>query len=72
MATSLTVKSLTVITLMLAGPTLLAGCGRDGAPLKPSQAAIERAKEAKQDQPAAPTPNSQNEDKRFILDGLLE
>ena len=72
MATGLTSKFATILILLLAAPTLLAACGRTDAPLKPSQAAIERAKEAKEEPPQAPTLNSQNTEKRFILDGLLE
>lgn len=51
---------------------LLVGCGRAGSPLKPSEAAIERAKEQKLPPPDVPVPNKQNPEKRFILDGLLE
>ena len=52
--------------------TLLAGCGRKGDPLKPSDAAIAQAKEEKRSAPDAPTPNKKNPGKRFILDGLLD
>ena len=57
---------------MVAAASVLSACGRAGPPIKPSQAAIERAKEAKETPPEAPVPNKENEDKRFILDGLLE
>ena len=56
----------------LTASVLLSGCGRNGAPLRPSEAAIEQAKEEERPAPAAPTPNVQNQEKRFILDGLLE
>ena len=72
MASCLTKKTATVLVLLATVPALLAGCGRVGAPLKPSQAAIERAKEAGEEPPQAPIPNRQNEDKRFVLDGLLD
>jgi hypothetical protein len=72
MAPGLIKKTATVLVLLVAAPTLLSACGRDGSPLKPSQAAIERAKEAKEEPPQAPTPNSENTEKRFVLDGLLE
>lgn len=51
---------------------MLAGCGRRGDPLKPSEAAIAQAKKENRPAPDAPTPNKDNPDKRFILDGLLE
>ncbi len=53
-----------VVVLAMA---MLAGCGRAGAPYKPSEAAAKQAKE--NEQPAPPAPAKQ--DKRFILDGLL-
>ena len=72
MAPGLTSKTATVLVLLATVPTLLAACGKVGAPLKPSQAAIERAKEAGEVPPEAPVPNRNNEDKRFVLDGLLD
>lgn len=51
---------------------MLAGCGRRGDPLRPSEAAIAQAKKEERPAPAAPTPNGSNPEKRFILDGLLE
>lgn len=72
MASGLTSKTATFLVLLLAVSTILSACGRVGPPLRPSQAAIERAKEAGEEPPRAPTPNSQNEDKRFVLDGLLD
>ena len=51
---------------------MLAGCGRKGDPLKPSDAAIAQAKEEKRPAPDAPTPNKKNTGKRFVLDGLLD
>jgi predicted small lipoprotein YifL len=72
MATALTKKFGIIVVTMVAAAAVLSACGRAGPPIKPSQAAIERAKEAKETPPEAPVPNSQNEDKRFILDGLLE
>jgi len=50
----------------------LSACGRAGAPIKPSQAAINEAKANKQPAPRKPVPNEQNPEKRFVLDGLLE
>lgn len=58
--------------LFVLAASVLAACGRAGAPLKPSEAAIERAKENNETPPPAPVPNKNNPDKRFILDGLLE
>lgn len=72
MASGLTKNTATVFVLLVTVPALLAACGRAGAPLTPSQAAIEHAKEAGEEPPERPTPNRQNEDKRFILDGLLD
>lgn len=60
------------LVLLLATLVAVAACGRAGSPLRPSQAAAEQAKLNKQAVPVAPTPNSRNTDKRFILDGLLE
>ena len=72
MATDLIKRTATLLVMMVAVAAVLSACGRASPPVKPSQAAIERAKEAKQTPPEAPIPNSQNEEKRFILDGLLE
>lgn len=58
--------------VLLATLFVVAACGRTGSPMRPSQAAVEQAKREKRAVPVAPTPNSQNPDKRFILDGLLE
>lgn len=60
------------VLLAVTSSLLLAGCGRKGAPLKPSEAAIEQAKKEERPAPEAPTPNASNPEKRFILDGLLE
>lgn len=72
MAFGLTKKTATVLVLLVTVPAFLSACGRAGAPLKPSEAAIQQAKEAGEERPKAPTPNSENEEKRFILDDLLE
>ena len=72
MATDLIKRTGTIVVMMVAVAAFLSACGRASPPLKPSQAAIERAKEAKETPPEAPIPNSENEEKRFILDGLLE
>ncbi|MEP1207221.1 MAG: hypothetical protein ABJM29_06590 [Rhizobiaceae bacterium] len=72
MATLLTKNIVTRAAMLVAIAAVLSACGRAGPPIKPSQAAIERAKEAKQPLPEKPVPNSKNEEKRFILDGLLE
>ena len=69
MKTNLHIGSLTA--LIVAG-ALVVGCGRAGAPLKPSEALRQQAKENKQPLPPAPTPNEKNPGKRFVLDGLLE
>ena len=61
----------TLAILLIAGSTM-SGCGRAGAPLKPSEAEIQRAKAENRKPPEAPIPNRKNPDKRFILDGLLE
>ena len=60
-----------LLTLLLVA-LVLASCGRAGAPLKPSEAAIEKAKADGTPKPEKPVPNSKNPDKRFVLDGLLE
>ena len=65
-------KTIRLLALLMIAGLVLAGCGRAGDPLKPSEAAIERAKEAKKPPPPSPLPNKDNPDKRFILDGLLE
>ncbi|EFL88022.1 hypothetical protein [Ahrensia sp. R2A130] len=51
---------------------VVTGCGRRGSPVTPSQAAVDQAKADKRPAPARPTPNSQNPEKKFILDGLLK
>ncbi len=61
-----------LVALAVAGPALLAGCGRKGPPIKPSEAAVQRAKENKEPAPQRPTPNAKNPEKKFILDGLLD
>ncbi|MEM9732048.1 MAG: hypothetical protein AAF903_01025 [Pseudomonadota bacterium] len=65
-------KLLPPLTLLLATSLLVLGCGRSGAPLKPSEAAVNEAKANNQPAPTPPTPNSQNPDKPFILDRLLQ
>ena len=50
----------------------LAACGRAGDPYTPSEAARRQAKEEGRPAPQTPTPNRENEGKRFVLDGLLE
>lgn len=72
MTTGLTKKTATVLMLLVTAAALLSACGRVGPPLKPSEAAIQRAKDAGEEPPQAPTPNSQNTEKRFVLDGLLD
>ena len=66
------IKKITIALFTLALILGLSGCGRSGPPLKPSVAAAKQAKEDKQPAPEKPTPNSQNKNKRFVLDGLLE
>ena len=61
-----------LVVLMAASSIVLAGCGRKGPPLKPSEAAIQNAKANKEPVPDRPTPNSENPEKKFILDGLLD
>ncbi|MEP2559079.1 MAG: hypothetical protein ABJH63_16645 [Rhizobiaceae bacterium] len=68
----MTTKTATVLVLLVAASALLSACGRVGPPLKPSEAAIQQAKDAGEEPPQAPTPNSENTEKRFVLDGLLE
>ena len=72
MASGLTTKTATILVLLLTVSTALSACGRVGDPVKPSEAAIERAKEAGEIPPERPVPNRSNNDKRFVLDGLLE
>ena len=60
------------LSALLAALLLLTGCGRAGAPLKPSAAVAKQAKADGVPAPEVPTPNSQNPEKRFILDGLLD
>lgn len=63
---------LTLITATILALTLLAGCGRSGAPLKPSEAIAKKAKDNKQPILETRKPNSKNDEKRFILDSLLD
>ena len=72
MARHLTSKWTAVTLAALLLPAIASGCGRKGDPLKPSEAAIDRAKANKEPAPEKPTPNKENPDKRFILDGILE
>ena len=64
-------KGKSMVALVLAA-AMLAACGRAGAPITPSQAAREEAKANQLPPPDQPAPNAKNDDKRFILDGLLE
>ncbi len=72
MATVLTGKPAFIVAALLIGAAVLSGCGRAGAPLKPSQAELERSKAENGSKSQAPIPNRENTEKRFILDGLLE
>jgi len=72
MAFALIKKSAFLFAALLILGGLLSGCGRAGAPIKPSQASIQKAKAEKRSTPEAPTANRNAPDKRFILDGLLE
>ncbi len=65
-------QSIRIACLLILAISVLAACGRAGDPLKPSEAAIEHAKENKETPPPRPVPNKSNPDKRFVLDGLLE
>ncbi|MEL6783228.1 MAG: hypothetical protein AAFO61_02245 [Pseudomonadota bacterium] len=65
-------KLFTPFAFLLATSLLVSGCGRSGAPLKPSEAAAKEAKANNQPAPARPVPNNQNPDKPFILDRLLQ
>ena len=60
------------LAVVLMTALTLTSCGRSGPPIKPSEAAIKQAKEDGVPAPEKPVPNSQNPDKRFVLDGLLE
>lgn len=62
---------MTRLLLLAALACSLAACGRAGPPIKPSEAAAKRAAQNGETAPPAPTPNAQNPDKPFILDGLL-
>ena len=72
MAQKMTSRSAVTALLLVLAPALLIGCGRKGAPIKPSDAAIAKAKENKEPVPEKPIPNSENPDKKFVLDGLLD
>ena len=72
MVTLLKTKLITAVVLILASSLVLSGCGRNGMPIRPSDAAIKQAKEDELPAPETPTPNANNPQKRFILDGLLE
>jgi predicted small lipoprotein YifL len=64
-----TATTMLAITLVAA---MLTSCGRAGSPLKPSEAARDRAKAENLPPPEKPVSNRDNTEKRFILDGLLE
>lgn len=68
MKTSVSIRSVALVLAL----SVLAGCGRAGAPLRPSQAAVLEAKETGALAPRPVVPNAAKPDKRFILDGLLE
>lgn len=67
----MTARSLPTLFVVCTMAVALCACGRAGAPLKPSEAAAAQAKANNEPAPVAPTPNSQNPDKPFILDRLL-
>lgn len=58
--------------VLLAALSLLAGCGRAGPPIKPSEALAKKAKEEGEPAPEKPVPNARNPQKRFILDKLID
>jgi len=58
--------SYSLIATLLAA-SLLASCGRAGAPLSPYEAKVKQAKEDKTAAPKKPV-----RDRAFILDGLLQ
>ena len=58
---------------LLAALSIAAGCGRKSDLDTPYQAAVDARKEAeKAKQPLPPEPTPPPQDKRFILDGLIE
>lgn len=62
-----------IATVLIAASATLAGCGRKGDLLTPSEAAIEARKEAQDaGEPLPPEPAPVVKDRRFILDGLIE
>lgn len=53
---------------------VLAGCGRRNDPITPYEAAVEARKEAERagEKPLPAVPPKPNDNKRFILDGLID
>lgn len=65
-------KMPSIVSSLFVALIVLSGCGREGPPIRPSDAAIVQAKEYKLPPPESPVPNAENEDKKFILDKLLD
>lgn len=69
----MTASRLLLSAALVATLGLTAACGRKSDLLTPHEAQIEAQKAAeKEGQPAAPAPEPPVQDKRFILDGLID
>lgn len=65
-------RTLTVL-LCIAAIGTITGCGRKSDLITPYEAQVEAQKAAEKDgQPAQPAPEQPANDKRFILDGLID
>lgn len=64
----MTSKLMSMIAIALLAALTLSACGRKGDPIPPSVARAEAAQEAGQPVPETPA----TEDRRFILDPLLD
>jgi len=62
-----------VLLLALAGTLALSACGRKAPLDTPYQAAVDARREAEQNrEPLPPEPTPPVQDRRFILDGLID
>ena len=65
--TRLNSKLLFRLCIAILLPAFLVACGKAGPPIKPSQAAVNKAKESNETPPETP-----KKDRRILLDTLLE
>jgi len=67
-------KTAFLLVVMAAAGSVLAGCGRRNDPMTPYEAAVERREEARKagTKPLPPVPEPPQQDRRFILDGLID